>query len=51
MNTNATFWTVALAIFLFFAGLGFGVVPNWVSYFQTPDQRYSYLIESIWCPI
>jgi hypothetical protein len=48
---DRTFWLISLAIVLGFSVLGFWVVPEWNHYFRTPEQRYEYLIQSIWCPI
>jgi hypothetical protein len=51
MNEHVWFWSIFTAIIAVTLGLGFGVVPNWPQYFQTPEQRTAYLYESIWCPI
>ncbi len=51
MPTDKTFLTLSIMILLGSAVLGFWIVPEWNRYFRTPDQRYEYLIESIWCPI
>lgn len=51
MPSDKTYWILSVSIVLFSAVLGFWVVPEWNHYFRTPDQRYEYLIESIWCPI
>ncbi|MFB6356205.1 MAG: hypothetical protein ABEJ65_06785 [bacterium] len=51
MKNRVTFWTIFIGIILLFSVLGLGIVPNWPRYFQTPEQRYEYLIQSIWCPI
>jgi hypothetical protein len=51
MNERLWFWSGFTAIVVVTLGLGFGIVPNWPRYFQTQEQRISYLYESIWCPI
>lgn len=51
MPRDPRFWVISLPVFLFFAVLGLYVVPNWNQWFQTPEQRVSYLYESVWCPV
>lgn len=51
MPRDLRFWAISLLILLFFGVLGLYVVPNWSLWFQTPEQRVSYLYESVWCPI
>ncbi|MFB6345904.1 MAG: cytochrome c-type biogenesis protein CcmH [bacterium] len=45
------FWGACIIVLILFGVLGFVVVPNWPSTFQTREQRLSYLNQSIWCPV
>ncbi len=51
MPTDRTFWLIASLILIVSAAVGFWLVPEWSHYYQTSEQRFEYLTESIWCPI
>lgn len=51
MVLDRKFLLVSGLIMLFFGFIGFYLVPNWGHYIQSPEQRFRYLTESIWCPI
>jgi len=51
MSFDKPFWIITSLILLLSVALGFGIIPEWITYYQSPNQRYEYLIESVWCPI
>ena len=51
MESRGWFWSIIVVYSAAALFAGFWLVPNWAENIQTDQQRYQYLIESIWCPI